>query len=59
MIKLNSQYIKDNTGQTLVVLFQKEYDELIEQLEVLEDVKLYDEAKKNDTQFTRPYYALL
>ena len=49
MINLNPQYIKDNTGQTLVVLLQKEYDKLIEQLEDLEDVKLYDEAKKNDT----------
>lgn len=48
MVKLNPQYIKDNTGQTLVVLLQKEYEQLIEQLEDLEDIKLYDEAKKND-----------
>ncbi len=49
MIKLNPQFIKDNTGQNLVVLLQKEFDSLTEQLEDLEDVRLYDKAKENDT----------
>jgi len=49
MITLNPQFIKDNNGETLVVLLQKEYDQIIEQLEVWEDVRLYDEAKANDS----------
>lgn len=51
MITLNPQYIKDNSGQQLVVLLRKEYDKIIEQLEDLEDVKLYDKAKKGKQEF--------
>jgi len=49
MITLNPQYIKDTAGYYLVVLLQKEFDKIIEELEDLEDIRLYDEAKKNDT----------
>jgi PHD/YefM family antitoxin component YafN of YafNO toxin-antitoxin module len=49
MIVLNPQYIKDSAGKNLVILSQKEFDNLLEELEELEDIKLYDEAKKNDT----------
>ena len=49
MITLNPQYIKDTAGNNLVVLLQKEFDKIIEELEDLEDIRLYDEAKKNDT----------
>lgn len=49
MIALNPQYIKDSAGKNLVILSQKEFDNLLEELEELEDIKLYDEAKKNDT----------
>lgn len=46
MISIHPQYIKDTAGKNLVILPQKEFDMLIEELE---DVKLYDEAKKEDT----------
>ena len=50
MTTLHPQYIKNANGQNAyVVLTVKEFDSLIEELEELEDVKLYDEAKKKDT----------
>jgi hypothetical protein len=49
MIVLNPQYIKDSNGdKTLVVLPIHEFNDIIEQLEAIEDIHLYDEAKKND-----------
>lgn len=40
------QYITDNKGNKLsVVLPIKEYQKLIEELEDMDDVRLYDEAK--------------
>ena len=50
MLTLHPQYIKDADGnKSLVVLSTKEFETIMEELEDLEDVKLYDEAKKNDT----------
>ena len=49
MLTLHPQYIKDTAGKGLVVLPQNEFDILLEELEELEDIRLYDEAKKNDT----------
>jgi hypothetical protein len=49
MLTLHPQYIKDTAGKNLVVLPQNEFDYLIEELEDIEDIKLYDDAKKNDT----------
>jgi hypothetical protein len=50
MLTLHPQYIKDNNGNnSLVVLPSSEFDTLIEELEELEDIRLYDEARKNDT----------
>lgn len=50
MITVHPQYIKDADGnKTLVVLPSKEFDTIMEELEELEDIKLYDEAKKEDT----------
>jgi PHD/YefM family antitoxin component YafN of YafNO toxin-antitoxin module len=49
MIPIHPQYIKDKAGKNLVILPQKEFDILIEELEDIEDVRLYDEAKKDDT----------
>jgi len=49
MITIHPQYIKDANGQkSLVILPVKEFDTIIEELEKLEDIKLYDEAKKDD-----------
>lgn len=50
MIAVNPQYIKDANGEkSLVVISAKEFDAMMEELEDTEDVRLYDEAMKNDT----------
>lgn len=50
MLVVHPQYIKDANGEkSLVVLPAKEFDRLMEELEDMEDVRFYDEAKKNDT----------
>lgn len=50
MITIHPQYIKDlNGNKSMVILPAKEFDTLIEELEGLEDIRLYDDAKKSDT----------
>jgi len=50
MISVHPQYIKDANGKkSLVILPAKEFDTIMEELEELEDIKLYDKAKKEDT----------
>ncbi len=49
MLTLHPQYIKDTKGEeSLVILPAKEFETLMEELEDLEDIKLYDKAKKED-----------
>lgn len=49
MLIIHPQYIKDSNGKkSLVILPAKEFDTIMEELEELEDIKLYDEAKKED-----------
>lgn len=48
MFTIHPQYINDNTGKKMVVLLKKEFDSLMEMLEELEDIRIYDEVKKND-----------
>ncbi|MDB5130681.1 MAG: hypothetical protein JWR02_430 [Mucilaginibacter sp.] len=50
MLAVHPQYIKDANGKkSLVVLSAEEFDAIMEELEDIEDVRLYDEAIKNDT----------
>jgi hypothetical protein len=50
MVTVHPQYIKDNDGnESLVILPVTEFDAIMEELEDMEDVRLYDEAKKSDT----------
>jgi PHD/YefM family antitoxin component YafN of YafNO toxin-antitoxin module len=49
MITIHPQYIKDTAGKNLVILPQEEFDILMEELDDIVDVRLYDEAKKDDT----------
>lgn len=50
ILTIHPQYITDSSGKKkAVVLPIKEYHLLLEELEELEDIKLYDKAKKNDT----------
>ncbi len=49
MLNLHPQYITDYSGEKIsVVIPIHEFNNLIEELEDLEDVRLYDEAKKED-----------
>jgi PHD/YefM family antitoxin component YafN of YafNO toxin-antitoxin module len=49
MISVNPQYIKDINGKkSFVILPAKEFDTLLQNMEELEDIRLYDQAKKND-----------
>lgn len=46
---LHPQYIKDAKGnKTLVVIFAEEFNKIMDLLEDLEEITVYDEAKKND-----------
>ena len=50
MLIVHPQYIKDENGnKSLVVLPVDEFNTLMEELEDIEDIRLYDEAKKNDS----------
>lgn len=52
MITLNHQYITDKKGKKISVIIPiEEYESLIEELEDMEDVRLYDEAKKRKSEF--------
>ena len=48
MLAINPQYITDITGKKIsAVLPMKEFKSIMEQLEDIEDVGLYDESKKD------------
>jgi len=50
MVEVHPQYIKDTKGnKSLVVLPVHEFESIMEELEELDDIRLYDEAKKEDT----------
>jgi PHD/YefM family antitoxin component YafN of YafNO toxin-antitoxin module len=50
MLTVTPQYITDQEGKKIsVVLSLEDFKAIMEGLEELEDVKLYDEAKKDDT----------
>ncbi len=49
MLTIHPQYITDNTGKKIsVVLAMKDFKAILEELEELDDIKLYDEAKKSN-----------
>tara|TARA_R110002050_G_scaffold252628_1_gene390845 strand:- start:3636 stop:3839 length:204 start_codon:yes stop_codon:yes gene_type:complete len=46
---MKTQFITDNSGQKLAVILPiKDYNRMIEELEDLEDVKLYDKVKADN-----------
>ena len=49
MLTITPQYIKDTAGRKMVVLAEKDYVKLINELEELEDIRLYDKVKREDT----------
>ena len=49
MLTIHPQYITDNTGRKISVIIPiKDFEAILEELEELEDIKLYDEAKKSN-----------
>lgn len=49
MLTVHPQYITDTTGRKVsVILPVKEFDTIMEELEAFDDIRLYDEAKKED-----------
>lgn len=49
MLTVHPQYITDKTGKRIsVVLPLKDFKAIMEELDELEDIKLYDEAKKDN-----------
>lgn len=51
MLDITPQYIKDTAGKKLVVLTAKQFKNIIEELEELEDIKRYDAAQKRKKKF--------
>ena len=50
MLDLHPQYIIDTAGKKMVILQMKEFKTIIEELEQLEDIKLYDKVKAEKNQ---------
>ncbi len=49
MLTLHPNYITDKTGKKIsVVIPIKDFEAIMEELEELEDIKLYDEAKNSN-----------
>ncbi len=49
MLTLHPQYITDNSGKkTAAILSMKEFETILEELEELEDIKLFDESKSDN-----------
>ena len=50
MDNIHPHYITDTSGKKIsAVLSIKEFNSILERLEELEDIKLYDESKKDNT----------
>ncbi len=50
-MNIHPQYITDTVGKKLVVLPLKEFKNLMEDVEELEDIKAYDKAMKRKQEF--------
>jgi PHD/YefM family antitoxin component YafN of YafNO toxin-antitoxin module len=48
MLSIHPQFITDAAGQKLVVLPVNEFNSIMDELDEAEDIRLYDEAKKDD-----------
>jgi hypothetical protein len=52
MLTIHPQYINDANGnKSLVVLSAEEFEMILEELDDIEDVRIYDEAKKREQDF--------
>jgi len=49
---LKEQFITDKSGHKLAVILEiKEYNKILNDLEMLEDVRLFDKAKNKNSEF--------
>jgi hypothetical protein len=48
MLTIHPQFITDTAGEKLVILPANEFNTMVEELEDLEDIRLYDEAKADN-----------
>jgi hypothetical protein len=49
---MQAQFVTDDQGKKLAVILPiKEYQKMVDELEELEDIKLYDAAKKGKLEF--------
>ena len=49
---MRTQFVTDNHGKKLAVILPiREYNKMVDDLEELEDIKLYDAAKKGKQEF--------
>lgn len=49
---MKTQFITDDNGKKLAVILPiKEYNKMVDDLEELEDIKLYDKSKKSKQSF--------
>lgn len=49
---MRTQFVTDDNGKKLAVILPiKEYNKMVDELEELEDIKLYDAAKKGKQEF--------
>lgn len=55
---ITTQFIKDETGKKLaVILPMEQYEKMLEDIEELEDIRLYDEVKaRNESSVTLEEY---
>ncbi|GAB5465361.1 MAG: hypothetical protein Kapaf2KO_07970 [Candidatus Kapaibacteriales bacterium] len=50
--KMDTQFITNNKGKTLAAILPiKKYKEMLEALDELEDIRLYDKSNKGEQQF--------
>jgi hypothetical protein len=47
-MNLHPQYINDSSGNRMVILSEKEYNKIIEELEEAEDIKLFTKTMTDD-----------
>lgn len=45
---IHPQYINDSAGEKMVVLPIEEFNSILDELEEVEDIRLYDQAKKDN-----------
>ena len=49
---MTTQFITDDQGEKLAVILSiNDYNKMVDELEELEDIKLYDKAKKGKQEF--------